>query len=84
MIGDYPRFGYDPVGYQYDPQPLYPVNSTVVSVQNVLAQDGYYDGPIDGIAGGGTRGAIADYQSDHGLPVSGLIDAELLSSLGLI
>lgn len=84
VIGDYPRFGYDPGVYSYDPQPVYPVDSTGIAVQRALAEQGYYDGPIDGIVGEGTRGAIADFQNDHNLPVSGLIDEELLSVLGIL
>jgi len=84
VIGIYPSFGYDPGYYTYDPRPLYPVDSTGVVVQRALADAGYYNGPIDGIVGYGTRGAIADYQNDHNLPVTGLIDDELMSSLGLI
>jgi len=83
VIGDYPSFGYDPGVYTYDPQPLYPVGSTGLAVQSALAEQGYYDGPIDGVVGEGTRGAIADYQNDHNLPVTGLIDDELLSALGI-
>lgn len=57
--------------------------STVRSVQMRLADQGYYRGPIDGDIGPGTRHAIADYQSDQGLRVTGRINDPLLQSLGL-
>jgi hypothetical protein len=52
-------------------------------VQIRLADQGYYRGPIDGVIGTGSRNAIADYQSDHSLRVTGLINDPLLESLGL-
>jgi len=84
VIGDYPYFGDYPVEYSIDTQPIYPVSSTGVSVQQALADAGYYNGPIDGVVGPGTGAAIAAYQEDNGLPISGRIDDELMSSLGLI
>jgi len=57
--------------------------SVASRVQERLAQQGYYNGPIDGDIGPGSRNAIANYQADHGLPVTGHIDEPLLSSLGL-
>ena len=47
-----------------------------------LARRGYYRGPIDGIAGKGTRRAILTYRADHGLRVISRIDNELLNALG--
>jgi peptidoglycan hydrolase-like protein with peptidoglycan-binding domain len=38
----------------------------------------YYQGPIDGVIGKGTRSAIRGYRADYGLPVSSRLDAELL------
>jgi peptidoglycan hydrolase-like protein with peptidoglycan-binding domain len=35
---------------------------------------GYYSGPIDGIIGPDIQAAIADYQTDYGLPVTAAID----------
>ena len=51
--------------------------------QQDLAQDGYYQGPIDGIVGPDTQAAIAAYQRANGLPVTGAIDGNLLHSLGI-
>jgi len=86
---------YYPYGYGYDAgdvyatsEPMY-LNSyavddqTAIAVQDALAQDGYYNGPIDGIIGPGTRAAITRYQEDAGLPVTGMIDDSLVRSLGL-
>ena len=57
--------------------------STVSNVQASLADAGYYHGPIDGDLGPGTRNAIAGYQSDYGLRVTGRINDPLLQSLQL-
>lgn len=56
----------------------------IASVQSTLNRRGYDAGPVDGIIGGQTQGAIADYQADRGLRQTGVIDAALLRSLGLI
>jgi hypothetical protein len=55
----------------------------VAEVQLELAREGYNPGPADGIAGSQTRRAIAQYQADHGLPVTARIDTPLLRSLNL-
>jgi hypothetical protein len=52
-------------------------------VQSVLSREGYYRGPIDGAIGPGSRAAIARFQADHGLPVTGRVDSALLAALGL-
>jgi len=52
-------------------------------VQMVLAKRGYYHGDVDGVIGPMSQDAIARYQANHGLAVTGAIDAGLLSSLGL-
>ena len=43
----------------------------------------YYHGVIDGVMGPRTRGAVAAYESRHGLVVDGTISAPLLDRLGL-
>jgi hypothetical protein len=75
---NYPYYGYDDSDYSADAG-----SSTVSDVQSDLAQLGYYNGDVDGIIGPLTRQAIANYQADHGLPVTGGIDQTLLASLGL-
>jgi hypothetical protein len=55
----------------------------VVSVQQQLAEAGYYRGGIDGVIGDGTRRAIRAYERANGLPVDGRIDENLLEQMGL-
>jgi hypothetical protein len=83
-------YGY-PYGYGYSTyysQPYYEEGaysggnySAEVDVQSALADRGYYDGPIDGIIGSGTRRAVRAFQRDNGLPVTGRIDRRLLNAL---
>jgi hypothetical protein len=54
-----------------------------VEVQEALSQQGYYRGPIDGVVGPGTSAAIASYQQNNGLAVTGTITPGLLNSLGI-
>jgi len=91
---DYPyTYGYDN-GYSNDydqpdvtyatPTPSYGSSESVaMSVQDQLARMGYSPGPVDGVIGPQTRDAIADFQSDRHLPVTGEIDRPLLQALGL-
>jgi Putative peptidoglycan binding domain len=62
-----------------------PTNSESIAgdVQQALASRGYYDGQIDGMVGDGTRQAIADFQKDNNLPITGYITKSLLTALGL-
>ena len=55
-----------------------------MNVQEQLARDGYYTGPIDGDLGPMTRQAIADFQADHGLAITSAVDEPTLASLGLV
>ncbi len=57
--------------------------SVARSVQHKLADQGYYNGPIDGDIGAGSRRAIINYQDNNGLRATGRIDDRLLVSLGL-
>lgn len=58
-------------------------NSTIAAVQERLARDGSYRGQIDGVFGQETRAAIAEYQSNHSLRVTGALTNETLAALGL-
>lgn len=58
-------------------------NANLGLAQQVLSQLGYYQGPRDGVASPALRMAIAAYQRDQGLPVSGAIDSETLSRLAV-
>lgn len=52
-------------------------------VQQALVQEGYYNGPIDGIDGDRTRAAVANFQKDMGLKVTAIINDPLLTALHL-
>jgi Putative peptidoglycan binding domain len=58
-------------------------NATVSAVQSQLAKLGYYRGAIDGVEGDETQAALARYQEDHDLSVTGTLTAATLQSLGL-
>jgi Putative peptidoglycan binding domain len=84
----FPAWGYDPYYsyYAYD-GPIYgynglPPDQVVADVQGALQRLGYYQGAIDGVLGPATQEAIERYQRDHGLPVTGGIDARTLASMG--
>lgn len=53
----------------------------IAEIQEGLAGLGYYDGPVDGIAGPMTRAAISRFQSDNGLPATGLPSRSLRQRL---
>jgi len=74
----YPEYGSDYYGPNHATG-----NSLGAQVQQDLADQGYYQGPIDGIVGPATQAAIVAYQQANGLPVSGVIDTPLLRSLGI-
>jgi Putative peptidoglycan binding domain len=85
----YPAWGYYPDAYYPYDGPIYgyndlPPDQVIANVQTQLYNEGYYDGPIDGILGPDTRAAIADYQADHGLAVTAAIDEPTVESLGLV
>jgi Putative peptidoglycan binding domain len=83
-------YGYgDDYPYNYDDQTAYAGsdqsagNATVSAVQSELEKLGYYNGAIDGVLGDQTEAAIARYQEDLDLSVSGTVDAATLQSLGI-
>jgi hypothetical protein len=55
----------------------------VEATQERLAQLGYYNGPVDGIFGPTTRDAVAKYQIDKQLDVTGSLSPDTLQSLGV-
>ena len=57
--------------------------TTVEATQERLAQLGYYNGPVDGIFGPTTRDAVAKYQIDNQLDVTGSLSPDTLQSLGV-
>jgi hypothetical protein len=84
----FPAWGYYPNAYYAWSGPIYAYNSlppdqVIANVQATLQQQGYYHGEVDGLIGPLTRGAIGDYQRDHGLYVTSAIDQPTLESLGM-
>jgi N-acetylmuramoyl-L-alanine amidase len=58
-------------------------DATVEATQERLAQLGYYNGPVDGVFGPTTRDAVAKYQIDNQLDVTGSLSPDTLQSLGV-
>ena len=58
-------------------------NGVVSAVQSKLASFGYYYGAIDGILGDETEAALARYQQDQDLSVTGTVTGATLHALGL-
>jgi hypothetical protein len=84
----FPAWGYSPNAYYAWDGPIYaynrlPPDQVIANVQAALQQQGYYHGEVDGLIGPLTRGAIADYQRDHGLYTTSTIDQPTLQSLGI-
>ena len=61
--------------------PARPADPEVRAAQDYLARLGYYGGPIDGINGPKTRTAVANYQTDSGLPPDGKVSRDLIARL---
>jgi putative peptidoglycan binding protein len=87
--GDGYGYNYNDSG-AYDDQSSYQnsygdqaAHSAVAAAQERVAREGYYRGQIDGVFGSETRAAIAEYQSKHGLRVTGALTNETLAALGL-
>ncbi|MEM6488687.1 MAG: peptidoglycan-binding domain-containing protein, partial [Pseudomonadota bacterium] len=53
----------------------------IAAAQGALTQAGYDAGPADGLMGPKTRGALADWQRDRGLPADGTLDPATLARL---
>jgi hypothetical protein len=84
----FPAWGYSPSAYYAWDGPIYaynrmPPDQVIANVQAALQEQGYYSGEVDGLIGPLTRGAIADYQRDHGLYMTSTIDQPTLQSLGI-
>jgi N-acetylmuramoyl-L-alanine amidase len=54
----------------------------VQELQSKLKRWGYYDGPIDGVFGGGTFQAIKLFQKKNGLTVDGIVGTQTAKALG--
>ena len=70
-------------GCAVDMGPSPRTQSMEAAVQTVLARQGYYQGPIDGMIGPATSRAIRNYQRDHRLTPTGTINPALAASMGL-
>jgi len=85
----YPAYGYDPLQTYYDYDgPIYTYSNllpdeVIANVQTALQDAGYYFGEITGSLGVDTRAAIANFQRDYGLQITGAIDEETVGALGL-
>ena len=53
----------------------------IANLQRALRRLGYDPGPVDGIPGARTRGAIRAFQADAGLPVTGQLSERLESAV---
>ena len=85
----YPAYGYDPLQTYYDYDgPVYTYSNllpdeVIANVQTALQDAGYYFGSITGSLSVDTRAAIANFQRDYGLSITGAIDEETVEALGL-
>jgi hypothetical protein len=85
----YPAWGYDPLQSNYDYDgPIYTYSDllpdeVIANVQTALQDAGYYYGEITGSLGVDTRAAIANFQRDNNLPITGAIDEGTVEALGL-
>lgn len=55
-----------------------------MQVQTALLSYGYYEGPIDGIIGAGSREALRRFQNDFNLEVTGTITPQVLDAFGIV
>jgi hypothetical protein len=85
----YPAWGYDPLNSYYDYDgPIYTYGNllpdeVIANVQVALQDAGYYFGPITGSVSVETRAALANFQRDYGLTITGAIDEPTVQTLGL-
>jgi hypothetical protein len=85
----YPAYGYDPLQTYYDYDgPVYTYSNllpdeVIANVQTALQDAGYYYGPVTGSLSVDTRAAIANFQRDYGLTITGAIDEPTVGALGL-
>jgi localization factor PodJL len=63
--------------------PAAPPSPDLVTAQRALNQLGYYQGPTDGVASQALHLAIAAYQRDQSLPVTGATDPATLAKLSV-
>jgi len=64
-----------PASAQYSPE--------IYQAQKALQDLGYNPGPLDGYWGKATENAVKQFQLDYDMPVTGLVDAQTKSKLGI-
>ncbi len=85
----YPAYGYDPLNSYYDYDgPVYTYSNllpdeVIANVQTALQDAGYYFGAITGSLSLEMRAALANFQRDYGLQITGAIDEATVETLGL-
>jgi hypothetical protein len=85
----YPAYGYDPSNSYYDYDgPIYTYGNllpdqVITNVQGALQDAGYFFGAVTGSLSVETRAALANFQRDYGLIVTGAIDDPTVEALGL-
>ncbi len=85
----YPAYGYDPLSNYYDYDgPIYTYSNllpdqVIANVQAALQDAGYYFGSVTGSLSVETRAALANFQRDQGLIITGAIDEPTVEALGL-
>jgi hypothetical protein len=67
-----------------DPLPNEMTESDAMQVEEALAQRGYDPGAVDGLIDDNSRAAIREFQDDHQLAVTGIIDPETGERLGVV
>ncbi len=55
----------------------------VIQLQQKLHQEGLYTGPVDGKWGPETQAAVRNFQTKENLPVTGQLDPQTMSKLGI-
>ena len=87
------RFGYEERGYRSgDAGSLAPhtgekemmTQSEGKQLEEALVQKGYDPGPADGVIDDDTRAAIQEFQDDHQLAATGIIDQKTGELLGVV
>lgn len=81
-IGNNDQQAQDPVGTNN--RTVYTSTRMVRSAQTALRDQNYYNGTINGQLDRQTRQALADFQSQNGQPVTGDLDQQTASRLGLV
>jgi peptidoglycan hydrolase-like protein with peptidoglycan-binding domain len=55
----------------------------IMEAEKELAQQGFYPGEIDGMMDSQTQHAIAEFQQQNNIPVTGMLDEETSEQLGI-